>query len=267
MLRFCVNRSTALGSNVTTARTPEGYSGILARVSKNFATTQWSLVQAAGDRRSPQFRQALGDLCSSYWPPVYAYIRRRGTGREEAQDLAQGFFSHLLEKHALKAASRQRGRFRSFLLASLKHYLTNEWHRTQAHKRGGGQAPIAMDVERAESQFVIETREHQSPERIFEKRWALTVLDQTLTRLREEMAQSAHPRRSRLTALLTEDGAGQRYKQLAGELDMTESAIKVAVHRMRRRYGELLREEVGRTVDSPLKVDAEIKYLFASIET
>jgi len=225
------------------------------------------MVIAAGDTQSPRFHDALGVLCEGYWYPVYAFIRRRGADSDRAQDLAQGFFSHLLEKHTLKAADRERGRFRSFLLTALKFYLADENDRAKAKKRGGGQEALSLDLEGAEERYSLETEPEGSPDRVFEKRWALEVLERTQGRLQEEIENSANPERSRrLAVFLTGDGDGVTYKEVAAELDMSESAVKVAVHRLRKRFGALLREEVAATVVDPNETDRELRFLLAALE-
>lgn len=232
-----------------------------------FRTTQWSLVLAAGDDRNPRFHQALADLCERYWYPVYAYVRRRGADPDAAQDLAQGFFSSLLEKNTLRAADRDRGRFRSFLLTALKFYLADEYDRARALKRGGGQEALSLDLEGAEARYRLEAEPEASPDRVFERRWALEVLEQTHRRLQEEIARSSHPERPRrLAAFLTGDGDDQSYREVAAELGMSESAVKVAVHRLRKRYGALLREEVERTVGNPEETEGELRFLLAALE-
>jgi RNA polymerase sigma-70 factor (ECF subfamily) len=223
-------------------------------------------VLAAGDSRSPGGRDALEDLCRAYWPPVYAYVRRRGYDSEESRDLTQGFFTHLLEGRRLKAARQERGRFRSFLLASVKNYLANEWDRTQARKRGGGTVPLSLDFDRGEREYALEPAEQITPEKIFERRWALTLLERVVERLRQELEESGdRARADRLLPFLTDEKSRIPYKQVAAELGMSESAVKVAVHRMRKRYGALLRQEVEEIVQGADQVDAEIRHLFSAV--
>jgi DNA-directed RNA polymerase specialized sigma24 family protein len=234
---------------------------------RGFALTRWSLVVAAADSRHPDHKKALEDLCGAYWYPVYAFVRRRGFGPDSAQDITQGFFAQLLEKQTLKAADQERGRFRSFLLAALKFYLSHERDRTEAQKRGGGRAPIPIDADTAEGRYRLEPADKRTPETLYERRWALSLLDRVLDRLREELEGSAQADRSlRLVGYLTGATSAPGYKQLAGELGMSESAVKVAMHRLRGRFRELLREEVAHTVDDPKMVDEELHYLFAAIE-
>jgi RNA polymerase sigma-70 factor (ECF subfamily) len=228
-----------------------------------FATTHWSIVLAAGDRNSPQARTALAALCSSYWYPLYAFIRRQGHGAEEAQDLTQEFFARLLETDFLGTVDRAKGKFRSFLLACCKHFLANERDRARALKRGGGRTQIPLDFDAAESKYALEARQTLPPEKLFERRWALTLLDQVLSRLREELAHAGKADYfDRLKPYLTGDKTGISYEAFGQRFGMTAGAVKVAVHRLRRRYRELLREEIGRTVIEPAEIDAEIRELF-----
>ena len=231
-----------------------------------FQSTRWSLVQAAGDTHDPDAREALAELCQIYWPSVYAYIRSRGEALESAQDLTQGFFAEFLEKRYFKDARRDRGRFRAFLLTCVKHYTANERDRARAEKRGGGTSPVRLDLEQAESLTRNIPSGADTPDRIFERQWALTLLDRTLARLDEEAARSGHPERfQRLKPFLTDSAAGARYQDVAGELGMTVSAVKVAMHRLRRKFGSLLREEVAQTVADGALVDEEIRFLFQAL--
>ena len=229
-----------------------------------FTTTRWTLVLEAADTKSPHAREALEDLCERYWHPLYVYVRRRGYGPEEAQDLTQGFFVQLLGKKYIKAADPQRGKFRSFLLTSLKNFLANQWDRASARKRGGGRAPISLDFEQGESLYQVAAADNTSPDRVYEQRWALTLIDQTLARLAAEMEEAGQSRRfNDLKPFLTGEASGTRYRPVAEGLGMTEGAVKVAVHRLRRRFGGLLREEVGQTVSDAVQVDEEIHYLLS----
>jgi len=231
-----------------------------------FATTRWSLVLAAGDSRDSHSEEALAKLCEEYWPPVYSYIRSRGHGVEEARDLTQAFFTLLLEKSYLKQVRRERGRFRSFLLMSVKHFLANEWDRERALKRGGGVAPLSLDIEESEGAHRVGVASGDSPEEIYEKRWALAVLARVLGALEREMGQSGNlDRFHKLRPYLTAEGGGVRYREVARDLGMSEAAVKVAIHRLRRRYGELLRRHVSQTVDEPDAVDAEIRHLLSAL--
>ena len=231
------------------------------------ATTQWSLVLAAGDSRNPQSAEALSTLCQTYWYPVYAFVRGRGHRADVAEDLTQGFFTQFLEKNYIRQVDPDRGRFRSFLLVSVKNFLANEWDRQRAEKRGGGIPPLSLDFEAAESRYGLEPADTATPEKIFDRRWALTQLDKVLSSLRAEMVQvGMSDRFESLHGYLTGEGSGVPYEQIAGELGISEGAVKVAVHRMRRRFGELLRQAVAETVDNPDRIDSEIRDLFESMQ-
>jgi len=227
-----------------------------------FGTTQWSLVLRAGQGAD----EALLKLCQIYWPPLFTYIRRRGHAFHEAQDLTQDFFAHLLEHRTLRAVAPEKGRFRSFLLVSLKHFLDNEWHRTQTLKRGGKHVIISWDDLKPEDRDQLGPSERMTPEKAFDRRWALLLLDRVMNRLRSECAAGRKEKLfEALKDCLTGDAAGKSYQEIAAELHMTESAVKVTVHRLRRRFGELVRAQIGQTVDSPVKVDDEIRDLFAAL--
>jgi RNA polymerase sigma-70 factor (ECF subfamily) len=233
-----------------------------------FVTTRWSLVLAAGARTSAESRKALETLCRLYWYPLYAYVRRRGYDADESQDLTQGFFARLIEKHAVQAADPHRGRFRSYLLACLKHFLANEWDRAGAQKRGGGRTVISLDVRDAEGRYRLEPADELTAERLFERRWALTLLEMVLAELWRQYQRDGRQRLfDRLKGFLGGGPAGGPYSRVAEELGMTEAAVKVAVHRLRRRYRELLREHIARTVASPEDVDDEVRQLFVAIGT
>jgi RNA polymerase sigma-70 factor (ECF subfamily) len=234
-----------------------------------FATTNWSMVLAAGETGSAQAREALAALCEDYWYPVYAFTRRQGASAEDARDLTQGYFLQLLEKGYLKGLTPEAGRFRSFLLVSVKHFLSNARDRERALKRGGGRPPLSLDYETAEGRYRFEAADPApTPERLFERRWALTVLENTMGMLRQEFERAgASPRYERLRAYLTEDGAQTPYGEAAKELGMSETAVKVTVHRMRQRFGRALREIVARTVATPGEVDDEIRSLLAALGT
>lgn len=232
-----------------------------------FATTRWSLVLAAADMRATtRSNEALAALCGSYWYPLYAYVRRQGHSADAAQDLTQEFFVRFLEKELLQSVDRERGRFRSYLLAALKHFLSDQWDRASAKKRGGGQAAISLDLKDAEGRYAVEPAGGLSAEQIFERRWTLTVLDQVLGRLKSEYTKPGKAALfERLKEFLTGDDRLDSYAKAATELGMTEGAIKVAAHRMRRRYGELLQEEIAETVTEPSEIEDEIQHLFASL--
>ena len=231
-----------------------------------FVTTHWSLVVSAGRNDTPHARNALGKLCRTYWFPIYAFVRRQGHGPHDAQDLTQEFFARLLEKKSLAGVDPAKGRFRSFLLAALKHFLANEWDRTNAQKRGGGQFLIPIDAATAESSCGFEPADHLTAEKIFERRWALTLLDQVLRRLRAEYVGDGKENLfEQLKPTLTEASRTVAYAQIATRLGTTEGAVKVAVHRLRQRYREVLRAEIADTVASPGEVEDEIRNLFAAL--
>jgi DNA-directed RNA polymerase specialized sigma24 family protein len=233
--------------------------------SSSFATTHWSLVVAARDRAEPGADDALAALCALYWYPLYAYIRRRGHGANEAHDLTQGFFTRLLKKDFLAAVDREKGKFRSFLLAACNHFLANERDRARACKRGGGRRVLSFNAADAEGRYLAEPADDLTPERLFERRWALALLQQVMTRLRDEFEARGKGRLfDRLRGFLVgEKGAG--YRRAADELGLSEGAIKVAVHRLRQRYRELLHEEIGRTVGGADEVEEEVRALFAAL--
>jgi RNA polymerase sigma factor (sigma-70 family) len=231
-----------------------------------FVTTHWSVVVAAGRSDTTRARDALARLCQTYWHPLYAYVRRLGNSPPDAQDLTQEFFARLLAKNYLVEADESRGRFRSFLLAALKHFLTNEWHKARAQKRGGGQIPISIDFGTAETSFHHEPADTLTPEKIYERRWALTLLEQVLQRLRQEYARTGREHLfEQLKPTLTEASRAVRYAEIAVRLNLSEGAVKVAVHRLRLRYREVLRAEIADTVASPGEVEDELRNLFAAL--
>ncbi len=233
-----------------------------------FATTQWSLVLRAAQPDDSTARAALETLCQRYWFPLYAFARRRVSGIPQAQDLTQDFFLRLLEKNSLAAASPERGRFRSFLLTSLKNFLSNEWDRATAQKRGGGRERLSLDWETGESRLSFEPTHTDTPEREFERQWALTLLDVVVHRLQDEFTTAD---KSRQFELLKETLTGSRavldYAAIAAELQMSEDAARQAAHRLRKRYRELLREEVAATVESDNEVEDEIGRLLEALGT
>jgi RNA polymerase sigma-70 factor (ECF subfamily) len=233
---------------------------------ERFATTHWSVIVAARDGDAPQAREALAALCQTYWYPLYVYIRRQGYSWDEAQDMTQEFFARLLEKEALRLVDPAKGKFRSFLIAACKHFLANERDRARAVKHGGGHVFLPIDGRDAESRYQSEPAHGQTPEKAFERRWALTLLNQVLGRLRAQF-QGADKGRlfDRLKGFLSKEKTAGGYEQAAQELGMTEGAVKVAVHRLRQRYRELLREEIGQTVRDPGQIDEEIRDLFHAL--
>jgi DNA-directed RNA polymerase specialized sigma24 family protein len=227
-----------------------------------FETTHWSIVLKAGQGAD----EALLKLCRIYWMPLYVYTRRRGHSVHEAQDLTQGFFAHVLENHAFATVAPYKGRFRSFLLASLKHYIDNEWHKQRALKRGGGMFFISWDQLLPSDREAIEPSDQLTPEKLFDREWALTLLDRVMKQLEKECiaARKAEVFEKVRTCLTGSSDCGP-YSKIATELKMSEAAIKVAVHRLRRRFGELVRAEIERTVADPEDIDDEIRQLFAAL--
>ena len=245
---------------------PDANTGLGSSPAGRFATTHWSIVAAAQDPGAPQVREALATLCSTYWYPLYAYIRRQGYSADEAQDLTQGFFAELLEQQALEVADAAKGKFRSFLLTACKHYLSHERDKARAQKRGGGRPLLSLDFNDAETRYGIEPSHAQTPDKIFSRRWALAMLDQVLARLRQEYADKGKgPLFERLRIFLLGEKNALPHGQVAKQLNMTEGAVKVAAHRLRERFRELVREEIARTVDKPEDVDDEIRALFAAL--
>jgi len=223
-------------------------------------------VVSAGRNDTPHARDALENLCRAYWFPIYAFVRRQGQNPDDAQDLTQEFFARLLEKKQLAVADPARGRFRSFLLASLKHFLANEWDKARARKRGGGQMLIPIDAADAETKYGLEPADPATAEKIFEQRWALAMLDQVLRRLRAEYVRDGRENLfEKLKPTLTEASRTVAYAEIATRLRTTEGAVKVAVHRLRQRYREVLRAEIADTVASPGEVEDEIRNLFAAL--
>jgi RNA polymerase sigma factor (sigma-70 family) len=228
-----------------------------------FQTTHWSVVLAARDRATPEGRGALAALCAAYWYPLYAFVRRRGHDPERAADLTQEFFARLLEKDYLRSVDRAKGRFRSFLLAACTHFLANQRDRATARKRGGGHAPVSIDLRGAEGRYLAEPAHDLTAERLFQRRWALTLLDGVLERLGgESRREGKGPLYDRLKVVLVGAGGAVPYAQVGRELGMTEAAVKKAAQRLRRRYRELLRERIAETVEEPGQVEDEIRELF-----
>jgi RNA polymerase sigma-70 factor (ECF subfamily) len=224
------------------------------------------MVAAAADPASPQAREALATLCTTYWYPLYAFIRRQGHSLEEAQDLTQGFLAELLEKRTLEIVDPARGRFRSFLLTACKHYLSHERDKAKAQKRGGDRLSFSLDFHDAERRYGIEPSQKLTPDRLFARRWALAMLDQVLAALRQEYVQkNKGPLFDRLRVFLLGERNARPHAQVARELDLTEGAVKVAAYRLRERFRELVRAEIGRTVDKPEDIDDEIRALFAAL--
>jgi DNA-directed RNA polymerase specialized sigma24 family protein len=228
-----------------------------------FVATQWSVVLNAADPDSPRHRACLAALCETYWLPLYAYLRRGGATSAQAEDSTQAFFTHLLSKQNLRHADPDRGRFRSFLLTCLKHFTANERQRAAAQKRGGNKPVLSFDFAAAESVYTMEPAHDMTPEKIFDRRWALTVLDRVSKRLREEFIRDGKREQfERLGPFLTQRAS---YAEVAAALHTSAGAARVAVHRMRNRYRDLLREEVAQTVAGPEEIDQEIRDLLSAL--
>jgi len=233
-----------------------------------FSTTSWTAVLTAGHNDLAGAAAAMEQLCRKYWYPIYAFVRRRGSDRHEAEDLTQGFFAHLLEMETLAKVDRRKGKFRTFLLSALTKYLSNEWDKRQTLKRGGRRQIISLDEAAAEQFYSLEPVEPASPEKLFDRRWASTLVNGVLALLREEYrAAGKADLLAQLEQGLTQEAPPGRYADWAATLGLSEGAVRVALHRLRRRFGELLRQEIAQTVASPAEVDEEIRHLFAAIST
>ena len=231
-----------------------------------FATTHWSVVVEAGKSDHPKASEAMAQLCHTYWYPLYAYVRRKGYPAPDAQDLTQEFFARLLARNYVTGADRRKGKFRSYLLGAFEHFLAKEWRRAHAERRGGGRAAFSLDETDAENRYLLEPAHELTPAKIFDRRWATTLLEEAMTRLGEECRAEQKPELfEEVKPLLSGDSADVSYAEMARSLNMSEGAFKVAVHRLRQRYGELVRVEIAQTVLSPEDVDQELHYLLATL--
>jgi len=231
-----------------------------------FATTRWTVVLAAGDRSTPQSDVALEELCRTYWYPLYAYVRRHGHSREDAEDLTQAFFARLLEKNYLEGISSNGGKFRAFLLVALKRFLANEWDRANSQKRGSGAMPLSLDWQDADTRYQINPADNLSPDKLFDRTWAVTVLEHVITRLRDEHSADGKARfYEQLKQFLMAGTRDTSYTEAARALELSEGAVRVAVHRLRRRYRELLREEITQTLSDPAQAEEEMQVLFSAL--
>jgi RNA polymerase sigma-70 factor (ECF subfamily) len=231
-----------------------------------FVTTHWSVVLAAGRGDTTRACDALAHLCQTYWYPLYAYARRRGCSPHDAQDLTQEFFARLLEGNWVAKADRQRGRFRSFLVSAMKHFMANEWNKARTQKRGGGQSTLSLNDDSAEHRYQLEPAENATPESLFEQGWAVALLDGVLSRLEEEYRRSGKQAwMEAMRPALAMDRGALDYTELAHKLGTTETAARMAVHRLRQRYRQLIRAEVASTVASPEEVEAEMRHLFQTL--
>jgi RNA polymerase sigma factor (sigma-70 family) len=249
--------------NTQAMTTLESIGGAEDRPEPLFVTTHWSVVLAAGHGDTPRASDALAHLCKTYWYPLYAYARRRGCPPHDAQDMTQEFFARLLAGNWVAKADQQRGRFRSFLLSAMKHFMANEWNKAQAQKRGGGHSVLSLNDDSAESRYRLEPVEKSTPETLFERGWAVTLLDGVLARLEEEHGRTGKQAwMDAMRPALTADRGTIDYASIADKLGITETAARVAVHRLRQRYRQLIRAEVASTVASPEEVDEEMNHLF-----
>ena len=231
-----------------------------------FVTTRWTVVLSAGRRSSPHSDRALSELCQTYWYPLYAFVRRRGHSKEDAEDLVQAFFARFLEKNYLEGLSAERGKFRAFLLASLKHFLANEWDKSQRQKRGGGVLYLSLDWRSADERFHLDPHDPSSPDKTFDREWALALLERVIVRLRDECAAEGK-------AELFEQARGYlmvgektiSYAEAAQNLKLDEGGVRVAVHRLRTRYRLLLRDEIAQTLEDPAQVAEELRSLQAAL--
>jgi len=231
-----------------------------------FNTTHWSLVRAAAATPTQNSREALTTLCQTYWRPVYAFIRRKGHDRDRSLDLTQGFFAVLIGKNYLAAADRERGKFRSFLLTAVKHFLAHEWEREHAQKRGGFHTLVSIDLVEAESWYAPATVTDDTPEKLFERQWGLALLARVLGKLREEFASEGKMERFETLAVFLDcDSDAARYNELAEPMGLSPGALRMLVMRMRRRYRTLLRDEIARTVTDPEGIDSELRFLLAAL--
>jgi RNA polymerase sigma-70 factor (ECF subfamily) len=233
---------------------------------ERFATTRWSIVLGAGGRISRvDARVALEKLCETYWPPLYAYLRRSGAAPADAADTVQGFFALLLEREDLSTVHPDRGRFRSFLLASLKHFEANERDKAKALKRGGGRTLLSLDVNAAEQQFKFEPVDRCTAESLYDRCWALTILERAKSRLRDACSSTENLKRFDVLLPHLSGDSGESYQKVAEALGMTEGAVKTAVHRLRREYGDAIRAEIAQTVNSPDEIESEVAALFEAL--
>lgn len=247
------------GDGVTTESSEKGPAG---RTPAQFTTTHWSVVLAAGGRQSPQADAAVERLCRAYWYPLYVYIRSSGHPPADAEDLTQEFFARLITKHYLLSVHPEKGKFRWFLLSVLKRFLLNAREKETAAKRGGGAIHVPFDGEKAEQKYRLEVSDLETPDRLFDRAWAVKLLETTHQRLEDEYAQGSKQEVFRqLTVFLAGDRTGPTYAEAGASLGMSEGAVKVAVYRLRQRYREMLREEVAQTVHTPADLDEELRSL------
>lgn len=233
---------------------------------REFVTTHWSIILRAGGAASKDADAALEELCRAYWYPLYAFVRRKGHSVEDAQDLTQNFFAHFLEGKSWRVADRSRGRFRTFLLTALKNFLINEWKKGNREKRGGGRRILSLNAEETETRFLAEPADARTPEKAFERQWALVVLDRVLSQMQTGFAAAGRGRMfEELKAYLTGEDPESSGTEIARRLGMTEGNVRVTIHRLRGQYRDLLREEVARTVETPEAIEDEIRHLISAL--
>jgi len=229
-----------------------------------FHTTSWTLIRTAAGNPTVDSREALSALCQKYWHPVYAFVRGRGYDPDESLDLTQTFFARLIEKNYLASADRDRGRFRSFLLTAAKHFLANEWDRANALKRGGGQRPASLEQAQEEQWQATAAVERATPESLYERRWALLVLENVMLKLRAEFVEAGKGADfDRLSVFLEKDADSVSYETLAKELGVSAGSLRMSVHRLRRRYRDLLRAEIAESVFGQEEIDEELRFLLS----
>ncbi len=230
-----------------------------------FATTHWTVVLAAGKKNLPEAQRALEELCKTYWFPLYAFARRRGHNKQDAEDLTQAFFAKLLEKNFLANLDSDKGKFRAFLLASLKHFLANEWDKSQAQKRGGGEVHLSLDWQTADTKFQVAATAEPSPDKAFDREWALALLAKVIERLQKECEADGKLKLfEQLKIFLTAGKGESAQSEVAKTLGMEEVAVRVAIHRLRKRYRVLLRDEISQTLADPAQVNDEMRALFGA---
>ena len=229
-----------------------------------FRTTHWTIILSAARPGAEETQQAFAQIYSDYWYPLYAYVRRRGHPPPDAEDITQDFFVHLIEYQSLQGLEREGAKFRTFLLRLLDHFLTNEWNRRRAQKRGAGRPLLSLNIDDGEAKYLLEPPDRDSPEILFERQWVVTLLAKVLERLRSECAAAAKGALfADLSLHLQGDRQGPPYAEVAARHGMSEGAVKVAVHRLRQRYGQFLRDEIAQTVGRPEEVDDELRYLIS----
>ena len=236
----------------------------IARPQPYFATTRWTMVMAAGHSDTPSAHMALEELCRAYWYPLYVYARRRGHNAEDSEDLTQEFFRRFLAGHSLETADPNKGRFRSFLLTVFKRFLANEWDRACAQKRGGGVPALSVDTKAAETRYLVEPSVECAPERIYDRRWAMALLGRSVDRVRDEYVQSGKGAEfDQIKSCLTAERGTINYAEMAQASGTSEGALRVAIHRLRRRFREVFRDEIAQTVAHSDEIDDEVRYLMS----